>query len=137
MDDFDLELEFLGEADQGNHDLRVDFDAGFLDVSGGFEDRPGLHLADLGISDAEAATAVAEHGIELMEVADALGNFVDADVKFFGELGLRGVVVGKEFVQRRIEKTDRRGQSLEGLENAGEILADRKSTRLNSSHGYI
>ena len=36
-------------------------DADFLHVAGGLEDGPGLHPRDLGIDDAQAAAAVAEH----------------------------------------------------------------------------
>jgi hypothetical protein len=38
----------------------------------GLENRSRLHLGDLGIGDAQAAAAMAEHGVELMQLFHAL-----------------------------------------------------------------
>ena len=44
-DDRFLVLELGEEADQRNHDLRMDVDALLFHEAGGLEDGPGLHLA--------------------------------------------------------------------------------------------
>ena len=56
VDDGDLEIEFLLESDERNHDLGLHFDALLLDLRGGFENRARLRLGDLGIRDAETET---------------------------------------------------------------------------------
>jgi hypothetical protein len=43
----------------------------FSHVAGSLENRAGLHLVDFGESDAEAATAVAKHRVELVQLARA------------------------------------------------------------------
>ena len=69
-----------------------------------------------------AAAAVAGHGVELAELGDAgdLAGGVDHLLHDFA-LGLG--VVGEELVEFGIEQTDGGGQSLEGLEDAGEVFA--------------
>ena len=74
VDDLGLGLQFGQEADQRDHDLRLDLDAFLLHVAGGLEDGPGLHLGDLGIDDAQPAAAEAEHRVELVQRLDALGD---------------------------------------------------------------
>ena len=77
MDDLDLEIEFLLEADERDHDFRLHLDAFLLDLGGGFEDGAGLHLGDFRIDDAEAAAAEAEHRVELVQFLDALVDLLD------------------------------------------------------------
>ena len=111
MDDFELELEFLGEPDQRNHDLRFALDAFLLHERRGLENGPGLHLGNLGIGDAEAATAKTEHGIELVQFMHAFGDFLDIHPEFFRQGSLRGMIVREEFVQGRVEEPDRGRQT--------------------------
>ena len=47
------------------------FDAFLVQPAGGLDDRARLHLGDLGIGDAEADAAMAEHRVELVELLDA------------------------------------------------------------------
>ena len=70
--DLDLQVQLLLEADQRDHDLGLDLDAFLLHLRGGLEDRPRLHLGDLGIDDAQPAAAEAEHRVELVQLLDAL-----------------------------------------------------------------
>ena len=72
MDDLGLEIEFLLEPDERDHDFRLHLDLLLRDFGRGFEDGAGLHLGDLRIGDAEAAAAMAEHRIELVQLRDAL-----------------------------------------------------------------
>ena len=58
------DIEFLLHPHQRDHDLRMRRLAGFLgDRDGALEDRARLHLVNLGIRDAQAAAAMAEHGV--------------------------------------------------------------------------
>ena len=60
----------------------------FCDIGGGFEDGARLHLGDLGIGDAEAAAAVAEHRVELVQlVARAAAIFSTLMPIFLREIG--------------------------------------------------
>ena len=79
MNQIRLEFELTGEARQRNHHLGTYLDTLFLDFGGGFEDGTSLHFGDFGEADAETATAVAQHGIELVQVIDPLGNLLSAN----------------------------------------------------------
>ena len=72
MNDLGLEIEFLLEADERNHDFGLHLDLLLRDIGRGFEDGAGLHLGDLRIGDAETAAAVAEHRVELVQLVHAL-----------------------------------------------------------------
>ena len=122
MDDFRLEIEFLLEADERDHHLGFHRDLFLRDIGGGFEDGACLHLGDFRIGDAEAAAAVAEHRVELVEFGDALDDLLDADADFLREVELLLLGVGQELVKRRIEEADGGREALEGLEDAGEVL---------------
>src|SRR5205823_164320 len=90
-------------------------------ISGRFENRARLHLGDLRVSNAEPATAMAEHRIEFVQLRDPLRNLLGADADFLRQICLRFWFVRKEFVQRWIKKTNRRRITFEGLEDADEI----------------
>ena len=53
--------QLLEDADQGNHDLGQDGLAALLDLDRGLDDRPDLHVADLGELDRQPAAAQAKH----------------------------------------------------------------------------
>ena len=84
-------------------------------------DGAGLHLGDFGIHDAETAAAETEHGIELVEFLDALFDLRDGHAHLLGEVVLRGVLVGEELVQRRVEEADGGREALQRLEDADEV----------------
>jgi hypothetical protein len=48
---------------------------------------------------------------------------LDGDAELLREFGLGLVVMRHELVQGRVEEADRGGQAVEGLEDAGEVLA--------------
>ena len=123
MDDFDLQVELPLEAHQRNHDFGLHFDALLLHFGRGFKNSTGLHFRNLRIHQSQAAAAEAQHGIEFVEFFDALRNSVHAQAKLLCQQILRGVIVGQEFVQRRIEEADGGRQTLEFLENAHKIFA--------------
>ena len=55
------------------------------DSGGGLEDGAGLHFGDFRILDAEAATAEAEHGVELVQFVNALVHGFDRDAELLGD----------------------------------------------------
>jgi hypothetical protein len=57
-------------ADERDHHLGLHGLARLADLERRLEDRPRLHAGELGIRDAEAAAAVAEHGVELVQLLD-------------------------------------------------------------------
>src|SRR5439155_20639172 len=79
VNDLDLELELLRKANQWNHDLGLDLDSLLLHVRGGFKDGAGLHFGNFRKNDTQAAAAMAEHGIELVQLMHALGDLIDRD----------------------------------------------------------
>ena len=123
MHDFDLKVEFFLEADERNHDLGLHLDLQFRNIGRSFKNRTGLHFGDLRIRDAETAAAMSEHRIELMECLNTRRDFLNGDAHLLRELSLRLRLMRHEFVERRIEETDRCRQTVEGLEDAGEVFA--------------
>ncbi len=123
VDDLDLQIELALEADQRDHHFGLDFDAFLQHGGGGLEDGAGLHLGDFGILDAQAAAAEAEHGVELVQLVDALVDGFDRDAELLGDflLALGIVVLRQEFVQRRIEQADARRPAVQCPEDAFEI----------------
>ena len=69
---FDLQVEFLLEADERDHHFGMHFDALGLHDRRRFEYRARLHRGDLRVVDAQATPAQAQHRVELVELADAL-----------------------------------------------------------------
>ena len=94
-----------------------------LDDRRRLEDGARLHRRDLGIADAEAAAAEAEHRVELVQLLDALVNTRGRHPDLLRQLLLLLLGVRQELVQRRIEEADRRRVALERPEDAGEVLA--------------
>ena len=64
--------EFGGGADQRNHDLGLGVDLLLLAGDDRFDDRGHLHLENLGIGDRQAAAAMAEHRVHLVQAGDAV-----------------------------------------------------------------
>jgi hypothetical protein len=87
------------------------------DIAGRLEDRARLHLVDFGIGDAQAAAAMAEHRVELVQFTCARFSVVDADADAFGHFLELLVGMRQEFVQRRIEQADGDRQAGHHLEN--------------------
>ncbi len=117
------EDQLLDRADQRDHDLGQDGLTPLLDRDRGVDDRADLHLADLRIDDRQPAAAEAQHGIELVELLDALADLLGGDAELFRDLLLAPGVVGQEFVKRRVEQADRHGQAVHRLEDPDEIPA--------------
>src|SRR5205085_9341402 len=89
----------------------------------GFKDRARLHRRDLGIADAEAAAAEAEHRVELVQLLDTLVDARGRHADLLAEFRLLFLGVRQEFVERRIEEANRRRVALERAEDTGEVRA--------------
>src|SRR5690606_25007123 len=116
-------LDLLLGPDQRDHDFRGGLDAVVLAVDHRLDDGAHLHAQDLGVADGEAAAAVAEHGVQLVELGDALAQLLRGNAQAACDLLDRFVVVGEELVQRRVEEADGDGQALHGGEDADEVVA--------------
>ena len=122
VDDGLLQLELLAEGDEGHHDLGLGLDAALLlDFDGGLEDGARLHFGDFGVGDAEAAAAVPEHGVELVQLQHAPHDHLDGDVEFLREVELLLLGLRQELVQGRVEQADGGRAPLEHLEHALEV----------------
>ena len=105
-------LELLSEADERMHDLDDRRRAGaFVQATRGADDRPHLHLVDLGEDQADAAAAHAEHRVCLLEHANALAHV----------LVRRLLERRQELVQRGVEQADRHGEPDHRLEDPLEV----------------
>ena len=124
MNNLDLQIELSLEPNQRHHHLRLDLNSLFQNRHRCLENRPSLHLGDLGTNDTQSTSPETEHGVELMQFIDHLGHFCNGRSKLLGNLFLPLLVVrlGQELVQRRIEQTDASRQTIEGSENPLEIL---------------
>src|ERR1035437_101559 len=142
-----LILEFLDAADQRDHDFGNHLHALLGHLHDGFEDGARLHFGNLGIGDAETAAAMAQHGVELVELFHPLEQLGDdglevldlgAELHVLGyqlalllDIGVRQdshvhhqvFALGEELVERRIERADDHREAVHGGEEAGEILA--------------
>ena len=123
MHDLDLELQFPRITDERDHDFRPHLFALLLHRGGGFKNSARLHLGNFWINNPKPAAAVAEHRIELVQLAHAADDVFHRHADLSREIELLLLFVREKFVQRRIEKTNRRRQSVERPENADEILA--------------
>ena len=116
-------LQFLGRADERDHDLGLGVDLLLLAGDDGLDDRLHLHLQNLRIRDRQPAAAMAEHRVHLVQLADARLDVGGRDAELLGHLGLALGVVRQELVQRRIEQPDRHRQAVHRREDADEVLA--------------
>ena len=72
---------------------------------------------------AEAAAAVPEHRVGLVELLAADPDVLGALAGDLGELVDAGVVLGGELVEGRVDEADGDGLAVHGLEDALEVLA--------------
>mmetsp|Transcript_6007 Transcript_6007/g.8263 ORF Transcript_6007/g.8263 Transcript_6007/m.8263 type:complete len:346 (+) Transcript_6007:496-1533(+) len=97
--------------------------AGPLQLHRGLEDRSDLHGVDLGVDDAEAAPAEAQHGVELLE-----GLHLGLDLRHGAaergrELLALGLGVRQELVQGGVQQPDHDGEPVHRPEDALEVAA--------------
>ena len=123
MHDCDLKVEFFLEANQRNHHFGFYLDAFFGNISSSFKDRACLHLGDFRIRNAETATAMSEHWIELMQRIHTCLNLLHTDAGLGRKIFLLSFGVWEELMKRWVKKTDRRRQSLERLKDSCEVFS--------------
>ncbi len=118
----DVELGLGG--DERHHDLRHHGRAGrAAGFDRGLEDGARLHLGDLRIGDGEPTAAEAEHRVELVQFAGAVGEQFRIGAHRRCDLGDFRLGVRQELVQRRVEQPDRHRQAAHDLEQLDEIAA--------------
>ena len=122
IDDFHLEIKLALESDKRDHDFWLHLDLLLGDVSSSFKDSACLHLGDLRVGDAEAATAMTKHRVELMERLNAVSDLLDSDAEFLGKILLLSFRVREELMKRWVKETDGGRQTFESLKDAGEVF---------------
>ena len=120
------ELDLGLESDERDHDLWLGVEALLLELGSGTSDGADLHDVELGVDDAQAAAAKAEHGVGLLEGVElseqcALLGAVLAGALLLGDLDLEVARVVEELVQRGIEQAHDDGLAVHGLEHAKEV----------------
>ena len=95
----------------------------FVDRGRGLEDRAHLHLVDLGIGDAEAAAAMAEHRVGLVQLRGAWRTVSTSTPAACATSAISAVGVRQELVQRRVEQADRHRQAAHDAEELDEVVA--------------
>ena len=122
MNNFDLQLEFLLETDERNHDFRIHFMPFFCTSAAASKIARACISVISGIGDAETATAMAEHRVELVQLfARAASMFRQSRPASSASSACAIRIVRQKFMQRRIEQADRGRQAIERFENANEI----------------
>ena len=121
--DLGLQAQFVDVADQGDHDLGDGLDAAFQAVARRLENRPGLHLGDLGVGDAQPASAMAKHGVGFPQVLQLSLETVHGHPGLRGELLDGRSLVGQKLVQGRVERSYGDGITVHDLEDPDEIAS--------------
>ena len=115
--------ELLQLAHQGNHDLRDHSPLGVagLDGQGSLDDGAGLHPGDLREGDAQAAAAVAHHGVELVEAGNN-GLDIGHGLAHIPGHQLNVLLLGgHELMERGVQEADGHGTALQGLVHGLEV----------------
>src|SRR6267143_608620 len=105
------------------HDLRYYFNSSLLAFDGCFNDITHLHLENLGIGDRKTAATVSQHGVGLVQLLNAPGDFLDVDLQLPGQFFLFGALMRNEFVKRRVNQANGDWESIHGFEDANEVAA--------------
>ena len=87
----------------------------------GLDDGAGLHNADFGIGDGQAAAAMTHHGVELVQIVDYLFDVGNGLTLGLGQRFDIGLVGGHELMQRGIQEADGNGMAVQRLEQALEV----------------
>ena len=85
-DDACLLLQLLHCANEGNHDFRTGVKPAEFQVAGSFDDGARLHFRDFRIGDAQAAAAVSEHRVELVEGVHFLLDALNRHAELLGHV---------------------------------------------------
>jgi hypothetical protein len=117
------QIEFGLGRDQRHHHFRFHRLAGALGRFGRrLEDGARLHLGDFRIGDGDAAAAEAEHRVELVQFAGAVGELLRIGAHGGGDLGDLFFTMRQEFVQWRIEQANGDWAAAHDLEQLDEVI---------------
>mmetsp|Transcript_24850 Transcript_24850/g.42860 ORF Transcript_24850/g.42860 Transcript_24850/m.42860 type:complete len:481 (-) Transcript_24850:1748-3190(-) len=117
-----LVLQLLLGGDEGDHDLRDHVEALGLDLQRGLEDGRHLHLGQLRVHDAEAAAAVAQHRVALLQVRPHRLQLVQRHVQHRHQRCQLFVGVGDELMEGGVEEADVDWEAVHRLKDAHEVL---------------
>ncbi len=109
-------------TDERHHHLGLHAHPFLRKLARRLENSPGLHLGDFGIRDAEPASPVAEHGIDLVKGFDLRLDHAQRDLHLPGHLFLVFLLVRHELMQGWIEEPDRDPEALHRLEYPVEVF---------------
>ena len=94
----------------------------FLQFNGCGKDGASLHLGDFRIGVAKTAATVTKHRVVFAEAFHTLADIFYCHAHCFCHFFLSLCIVGNEFVERGIEKTNVHGITVHGAEDALEVF---------------
>jgi hypothetical protein len=125
-----IHSKFLDRSRQRDHDLRLDNDAAFRAIRGGFKDGTHLHLDDLRHGNGETHAAQAHHRVGFVHAFDggkqvlfgfqAVRLAFDAHRDHFFE---EFFLIGHELMQRRVNEADDDRVAVHRFEETVKVLA--------------
>ncbi len=122
MDNFNLAFQFFRKSNQRHHDFGTNLDFLFLNFGGCLKYGASLHFTDLRVNHSQTATPMPQHGIELMELIDALVDHLVADPHFTCQLPDEAALVWQKLMQGWIQQPNSRRTSIQCFEDSDEIL---------------
>ncbi len=117
-----LQVKLVDDTDEWHHNLWMWVVAFLLQLDGCAKDGTCLHGGNLGISIAQTATTVSQHGVMLTQGVDTPFNFLYGDAHLVGHDLLSLQVMGNKLVERWVEQADIDRITIHGLEDAIEVL---------------
>ena len=122
-DRISLQFQLIHVCHERNHDFRQYLHSLFLDVHCGLKDRSGLHLGYFREDHSEAASPVAQHRIGFVKRLNLVPEAFGINLQFSCQFPRVCLVVGKEFMERRIQRSNSNGQSVHRAEYSLKIFA--------------
>ncbi len=113
--------KFAVGGDEWDHDLGPHVDPAPRGAHRGLEDGARLHLRDLGIGDAQPASAVTEHRIHFPQVVDDATELLLTELQRLSEVPALFSAVWQEFMKRRVQETDGDREPIHRFEDRLEI----------------
>ena len=114
--------KFFPVDGQRMHDLGQDLDPFFPAFDRGLDDRGHLHVEDLRVGDAQPASAMAQHGVGLVQLFAAVFDLLWIKARDLAQFFNAGIVFRRKLMQRRIDQTDRNGITVHSLKDAVEVI---------------
>mmetsp|Transcript_34408 Transcript_34408/g.111967 ORF Transcript_34408/g.111967 Transcript_34408/m.111967 type:complete len:633 (-) Transcript_34408:787-2685(-) len=142
LDDFLEHLQLLHRGDQGYHDLgdgRTTVLGAPTRLGSSLEDSARLHFADLRVGHRQAAAAMTEHRVGLLELCGPAPHPLQGylcGLRHRRHLRLR---VGDELMQGRVQQAHRHGQAVHDGEELQHVRAlhDQKLVQGRATAGFV